>query len=319
MSNDKKNKNDKDSSLENRLKELEKESEKRTQITRLKRLKELQDKLERTHSVKRLKKIEKIVLLPQIVIVIFLFFLSIYLRGFSLDPLYIPMYTALIILGLWSIILSIESLVFKLLEIQYRDSKSSNVLTAKKSIRKAYQFSIIFLLIFSFFFVPFFTNELSDFSSIEKETKLIKGEAKTINFTSRDQLNLMETKSISVEIIPWGNNNMNGTVDVRLYEKSKYENGEEHLYINSKSEDLNHTSAEKTFHYQFKNRDFEENILYMNSTKNLTVRYDIERVLPKEKIHYFSIISFTLGISFVGWIFLLNTVKKEQSKESIYH
>ena len=319
MSKNKENKSNKDSSLENRLKELEKDSEKRTQITRVKRLEKLQNKLERTHSVKRLKKIEKFVLLPQVIIVIFLFFLSIYLKGFSLEPLYIPMYTALIILGLWAILLSIELLVFKILEIRYKDSKSSNVLTAKKSIRKAYQFSIIFLLIFAFFFVPFFTNELSEFSSIEKEIELKKGQAKTINFTSRDQLNFMVTKNISVEIITWGDDHLNGTVDVRLYEKSNYEDGEEHLYINSENEDPSYASADKTFHYQFTNRDFEENILYMNSTKNLTVKYNIERVLPKEKIYYFSVVSLTLGISFVGWIFLLNTVKKEQSKESIYH
>ncbi len=319
MSKDKKNKSNNDSSLENRLKELEKDTEKPTQITRVKRLEKLQDKLERTHSVKRLKKIEKFVLLPQIVIVIFLFFMSIYLKGFSLEPLYIPMYTALIILGLWAILLSIELLVFKILEIKYRDSKSSNVLTAKKSIRKAYQFSIIFLLIFAFLFVPFFTSELSNFTSIEKETELIKGQPKTINFTSKDQLNFMVTKNISVEIVPWGNQNLNATVDVRLYERSNYEDGEENLYINSESEDPRFTSTDERFHYQFDDRDFEENVLYMNSSKNLTVRYNIERVLPKEKIYYFSIISFTLGIIFVGWIFLLNTVKKEQTKESIYH
>ncbi|MFW5927879.1 MAG: hypothetical protein ACOCSL_01655 [Thermoplasmatota archaeon] len=317
MSKDKKNKSD--SSLENRLKELEKETKKPTQITRVKRLEQLQDKLERKHSVKRLKKIEKFVLYPQIFLVIFIFLLSIYLKGFSLEPLYIPMYTALIILGLWTILLSIELLVFKLLEIKYRSSKSSNVLISKKSIRKAYQFSIIFLLIFTFFFVPFFTNELSDFSSIEKEIELAKGKPKTINFTSRDQLNFMVTKSISVEILKWGDDNLNGTVDIRLYEKSNYEDDEEHLYINRDSDDPNNASADKTFHYQFDNRDFEQNLLYMNSTENLTVEYKIERMLPKEKIYYFSIVSITLGISFVGWIFLLNTVKKEQSKESIYH
>ncbi|MFW6376185.1 MAG: hypothetical protein ACOCZJ_03400, partial [Thermoplasmatota archaeon] len=126
MSKDKKNKSD--SSPENRLKELEKETKKPTQITRVKRLEQLQNKLERKHSVKRLKKIEKFVLYPQIFLVIFIFLLSIYLKGFSLEPLYIPMYTALIILGLWTILLSIELLVFKLLEIKYRSSKSSNVL-----------------------------------------------------------------------------------------------------------------------------------------------------------------------------------------------
>lgn len=322
MSKNKKSDSDKNSSeLRNRLKQLENKVEKPTQITRIKRLEELQNKLEGSHKLNRLKRLEKIALAPQIVIVAFLFFLSMYLNGSSFNPFYIPLYTSLIILGLWTIILCIELLVFKLLEIRYSKSKSSNFLKAKKSISKAYQFAVLFLLIFTFFFIPFFTNEVSQISTIEKEIDLEKGVQKTVNFTSRDQLNFMLTENITVEILPYGQADSlrNASVDVRIYEKTNYEEGDRNLTINSENDDAKSAKLDQPFKYKFSEREFEKNVLYMKSTENLTVKYKIERTLPKEKNYYFSIISLSIGIIFLGWIFLLNTVKKEETKESIYH
>jgi len=322
MSKNKKSDIDKDSSdLKNRLKELEKKVDKPTQITRIKRLEELQEKLEGTHKLSRLKRLEKIALAPQIIIVGFLFFLSIYLNGFSFEPLYIPIYYSSIILGLWVVILSIELLLFRLLEIRYGGSKSSNFLLAKRSVRNGIQFAVIFLIIFALFFVPFFSSGISDFLSTEKEVNLQNGEPKTINFTTRDQLNLLVTKNISVEILPYGKRDSlnNASVNVRLYEKSAYEKGKTNLTINNENDDPKSAELDKKFQYQYSNREFEENVLYMEANKNLTVKYTIERVLPKDKNHVFSILSFSTGIIFVGWIFLLTTVKKEETKESIYH
>lgn len=322
MSENKKSDVDRNSSeLKKRLKELENKVEKPTQITRIKRLEKLQDKLEGMHKLNRLKRLEKIALIPQTIIFIFLFFLGIYLNGGSLEPLYIPIYHSLIILGVWTIILSIEFLIFRLLEIRYGKSKSSNFLLAKRSIKKAYQFAVIFLLIFTFFFIPIFTNQISGFVSIEEEIDLEKSEAKTVNFTTRDILSFLVTKNIKIEILPYGQRDSlkNATVNVRLYEKSNYEGGRKNLTINSEENDPDHASLDNDFRYRFSGRDFEENVLYMESNQNLTVKYQIEKTLPKERNFYSSIISFTIGIVFIGWIFLLNTVKKEETKESIYH
>ena len=319
MSKDKKSDREKSSDLSKRLKELEKKVEKPTQITRIKRLEELQEKLEGTHKIKKLKRLEKIALVPQIIIVVFLFFLSIYLNGGSLEPLYIPIYTSLIILGLWLIFLPIELVVFNILEIKYGKSKSSNFLLAKKSIRKGYQFAVIFILIFAFFFVPFFTTELSEASSIEKEIDLERGTPKIISFTSRGQFNFMITKNITVEIHTYGKlYDDNTSVIVHLYEKSNYEE-DKNITINSDSDDLKQATLENAFHYQFTERDFEENILYLNANRNITVGYEIEKTIPKEKNFYFSAISLTIAIIYIGRIFLLNKVKKEETKEAIYH
>ncbi len=296
--------------LRKKLKDVESKVEGRTQIRRVKRLQELQDKLEESHKIEKLKNIEKKVFLPQVAMIIVLFPLLLHLNGGSLAPFYLPFFYPLLMLFTWILILFIESFAFRIAEIKHHPSKGVKCLMARKSMKKGFTMVIIALIFLAILYTPYLGQEISERSSHESEIELEGGRAKEVELGSRGRFGFRVISNMTVEFsYDLTDLEQDLKVDFSIYQKRTRDP--------LVSDNLTYHSR-KSFFEDFPEREFQELVLWLNSSDDTTVRLFLDVEMEQNKLYWLSFISFLYMATFSQWSAVLYPIRKKYSGTGIY-
>lgn len=291
--------------LKEKLKKLEGEVDKPTQITRIKRLKELQDKLEGTHEIDRIKKVKKKLIIPQIVGIFILFPFLLYLNGASQDPLYFPLYYPILMLFGWILILIVESFVFRVMRIKRHRSKSTKYILAKKSMKKSLSFMVIALIIFGVIYTPFLTDSINDRLSIE-DGRIDVEEADDI-YKARFEFDELGVFSLSgVKNLTIRPHEHDTQIFYTLYEIGGDEQQSGVLRENDGT------------HFEFDNDDFRKWVIRIESDDRFSLEYEKRIELLEDKMKGFSILSFFYVGIFLQWPAILYPIRQKYTGKGIY-
>lgn len=288
--------------LKEKLEQLEDKVERPSQITRIKRLQNLQERLEGAHKIDKLKKLEKKVLFTQLIGIILFFPAIMYLNGVSLDDLYFPLYHSFLMVLIWTLILSLQLFIFKIIEIRRHGSYSAKRMLARKSIKKAVVVVIVALIILVAVYTPFMIDKINEISSTEKTINLDRGENKEIDFTNKGRLDFRVLKNITID--PHGSN-----VTFNIF----YKNEEAENSI--REDEINNTTTLK----DLPTNEFNELALRLNSSSSSQVTFSKTVEVSSQKRLAFKLLSFFYVAVFVEWATLLYPIKKKYTGVGAYH
>ncbi|MFW6040208.1 MAG: hypothetical protein ACOC85_00040 [Thermoplasmatota archaeon] len=271
------------------------------------------DRLEGTYKLSRLKKLEKYAIIPQMIGIIVLFFLLIYIGNPQLKPFYLPLYWPILIMFIWLLIVSLLKYGFRLMEIRYRDSESAKFLMANRSMKKAYTISIVALIVFSLTVVPFFPQQLQNVVSDNEELSLINERA--VEFTSRGRFDFLKVEKINVRVKEVGVGHGSPELEIFVLSKNNYEAGQTEFRLNQHTVSI---TPDMTFEFNMPDVKFGEYVLWLRTDRSITVEYEIQRIIPHNRLYLYTLLSLGFLISNVAWANTLYPIKKKHSDKAIY-
>ncbi len=286
--------------LRKKLEDLEDKVEKPSQITRIKRLQDLQEKLEGAHKIERLKNIEKKVILAQVVGILIFFPIIMYVNGISLEPFYLPLYHSSLMVLIWTLILSLQAFMFKIIEIKRHESYSAKYIIARRSIRRAIPVVVIALIILTSLYTPYVVEEINSRSSVDQRIELNRNGYNQVELTNKGRLDFRVLKNLTV-------NPHHSSVRVRIYDKQ------------TKNDIINERINKTTTFQKFNTNEFSELVLRVNSSHVSQVSYNTHVKLNPTKRTAFTLLSFFYIAIFSEWAALLYPIKKRYSGVGIYH
>ncbi len=273
------------------------------------------ERLEGTYQIIRVKRLEKMAYIPQGIAIVVIFFLFLYFTGAQLKPFYLPIFFPLLIIFIWLLALSIESFVFRLMEIKYRKSESAKFLMAHRSMKRAYVVIIIAVIILVITATPFIHQEIEVHSSPDDEITFTGEE--TVYFTTRGRFDFRFINDITVELID-GEPPDTARVEVLLLSQDHYLKNNTHMRLNREVGDPNQATINDPFFFEMPRLRFEEYFIVLRSDQEVTVRYHIDVYVAMERVYPFTTLAIAFMTSYSIWVYLLYPIKKTYSSEGIY-
>ena len=273
------------------------------------------ERLEGTYQIIRVKKLEKMAYIPQSIAIVAIFFLFLYFTDAQIKPFYLPVYFPFFITMVWLLVLALETFAFRLMEIKYRKSESAKFLMAQRSIKKAYVIIAVMAIIFIVSAAPFVHRQIEDRASLEGE--LTFSGTDTVYFTTTDRFDFLFVDSITVELLyPMGNTD--AEVEVMIISMEHYEANNTIMALNREVGDPREATNQTDFTFDMPRVRFDEFYIVLSSQQEVTVRYQIDQVLPNTRVLPFALLSIGFVIAYSYWIFILYNIKRRCSDETIY-
>jgi len=156
--------------------------------------------LEGAYRLTTINKAKRMVYVIQVLTMIGLTFLLLIYGGMSLQPFYMPLDSFVYFIIIMFMVLMVESLLFRVLEIRFTKSESKKFLMAKNSIRKAVTFMLMALIFAVLLLAPFTANTIE--GTLGKDGEVGVGIEESIQIQSRDLLGLTRLESITLTMAP---------------------------------------------------------------------------------------------------------------------
>ena len=166
-------------------------------------VKNIKARLEGSYRLIRIRKIKNIFLAIQLIIAIVIGLLTSYLLGMNTDPLYFPTDYFTFIFLILVLIISVEAVYFKGLEIKYTRNKSRKFLLARNAIRRSAAIISICGLLVIMLFIPFTHETILDTYTVGGTDITARvGDPTSQVFDAQDKLGLVRVSSIEVTFPP---------------------------------------------------------------------------------------------------------------------
>ncbi len=273
------------------------------------------DRLEGTYQIIRVKRLEKMAYIPQGIAIVVIFFLFLHFTGAQLKPFYLPFFFPLLIISVWLLALSIESFVFRLMEIKYRKSESAKFLMAHRSMKKAFVVIIIAVIIIIITALPFIHQEVENYASPTGEITFTGEE--TVYFTTRGRFDFVFINDITVELLDYQSPD-DARVEILLLSLDNYAENNTHMRLNREIGDPNQATINNSFFYEMPRLKFQEYYIVLRSDQEVTVRYHIDVYVAMERVYPFTTLAIAFMTSYSVWVYVLYPIKKKYSAEGIY-
>ncbi len=273
------------------------------------------ERLEGTYQIIRVKKLERMAYIPQSIAIVAIFFLFLNFTGAQLKPFYLPIFFPLLITMVWLLVLAIETFAFRLMEIKYRKSESAKFLMAHRSIKKAYVIIVISIIIFVLAATPFIHHQIEDQVSSTNELTF-EGE-ETIYFTSKGRFDFLYVDSISVELLDSFGPDV-AEVDIMLLSIEDHEANRTVMALNREIGHPKEATFQSDFEFEMPRLKFDEYYIVLNSDQEVTIRYNIDVMLPGTRVYPFATIAIGFIAAYAYWIFILYNIKRRKSETNIY-
>jgi hypothetical protein len=263
-------------------------------------MKRFRDKLELTYKSVRIRNIQRTLYTVQLIFVVVFSILILAFSGASLSPFYFPLDFIFFFLIVMLLVFSLESIVFRLLEIGYSKSESAIYLMAKNSLKKAVVlFAISAIILATPILVTLARGELS-------LTGTYSG-PDPVYFSNRDRLALTETVGITVTC----EGNMGESASVWAMSVDDFEAGN---FGNPNNIVSAGESNEPIFYLPAKG--YEESVLRITTSGSPTVTYDIQMEpspFITSFVPLFALISLIAQAIWMGYLFPLMRRSRVQS------
>ena len=156
-------------------------------------------RLEGSYRLIRIKRIKTIFFIIQLIIALALGLVVSYLLGLNMDPLYFPLDYFTFIFLILVLIISVESVYFKGLEIKYTRNKSRKFLLARNAIRRSAVIISICGLLVLMLFIPYTHEYVLDTHRVDGSDIIIEAGGTTFQiFDAQDKFGLLRASSIEV-------------------------------------------------------------------------------------------------------------------------
>ncbi len=269
------------------------------------------DRLEGTYKLAGLKRLERFAYIIQTVGIIATFVFLVYIGGAMLNPFYLPLFWAILASLIWIFIISIEAIVFRLMEIKKRDSESAKFLMADRSMKKALTVMVIALIGFAVAFVPFFAEQIENVNEIEGEVEF--SDSETIEFTSRGRFDFLRAHEVTLETV------FRDDIEVvvfiipeRIYDPNR------DSYAPGERLNIQTDFGENDFVFEMPEISFDEYYIVLFSDETVTIDYRISYNIPANITNLLSTVFMAFVISQAAWAVVLNPIKKKHSDKAIY-
>ena len=164
-------------------------------------VKNIKARLEGSYRLIRIKKIKTTFFIIQLIIALALSIMVSFLLGMNTDPLYFPLDYFTFIFLILVLIMSVESVYFKGLEIKYTRNKSRKFLLARNAIRRSAVIVSICGLLVLMLLLPYTHDYALDTHRVEPpEINVGMGNTTFQVFDAQDKFGLLRASSIEVSI-----------------------------------------------------------------------------------------------------------------------
>ncbi len=272
------------------------------------------DRLEGTYQIIRVKKLEKIAYVSQGIAITVIFFLFLHLTGAKLKPLYIPIFFPLLVTFFWLLALSIESFIFRLMEIKHRKSESAKFLMTHRSMKRAYGVIVLAVIVIFITAAPFVHQQVETRASPSGEITFTGEE--TVYFTSKGRFDFLFINDITVELIHTITPETT-KVEVLIISVEDYLKNNTQMRLNRETGDPTDATVNDSFVFQMPRLRFEEHYIVLRSEQEVTVRYHIDCYVAMERVYPFTTLAIAFMTSYSVWVYVLYPIKKRYSSEGI--
>jgi len=264
--------------------------------------------LEGTYALIRIENIKKWSYIIQSVTILSLAVVLMVMGGSSLRPFYIPVSSFLYFVIIMLLVLNIESIGFRMIEIFYNPSESRKYLMIKNSLRRAIIIGAVSAVLVVFLILPQVNQALSNALSYTKE---LSEKNSAIYVSSQDHFGMVEVSSITIRSSYHMNVYILSAGDYKLYKA-----GDKSVF----SRRLNfNTDPYSGIVFSPQTTGFEEYYIVMESAEPgaiATCKID-RRPLP-HLMDKTAIILIGFIITNFAWAGYLMPLKKKYAKLSIY-
>jgi|GEM_PF-5053685 len=228
----------------------------------------------------------------------------------TLDPFYLPLFWPLMVFIIGFLIISLQYIVFRWLEIKSSDSKVSKFKIAENSMKKTITVFIVSLIAFAIVFVPFFVEQVE---GIYKRDGQIEGFTEsTIEFTSRANLDFLYAEEIKLQVV---DQELEDPVRIFIVRKEDYVSRREDY---GPDELLNHnnTLLYDEFKFDMLDEKFGEYKIVMQTDEDVAIQYELNYIFPDYMTDYLSYVFLIFSISnFIGAV-LFYSIKRKHTDRS---
>ena len=164
-------------------------------------IKNIKARLEGSYRLIRIRRIKNIFFIIQLIIALVLGLVVSYLLGMNLDPLYFPVDYFTFIFLILVLMISVEAVYFKGLEVKYTRNKSRKFLLARNAIRRSAVIISICGLLVLMLFLPYTHESVLDTYPVgESDIHVGIGNTTSRVFDAQDKFGLLRASSIEVLI-----------------------------------------------------------------------------------------------------------------------
>jgi len=164
-------------------------------------IKNIKERLEGSYRLIRIRRIKTIFFIIQLIIATMLGLLVAFLMDAKFDPLYFPLDSFVFIFLIFILIMSVEAIYFKGMEIKYTRNKSRRYLIARNSIRRSVVIITITALLVLLLFLPHTQEYVVETHSPQGSNLFIDMfDSNRTAFDSQDRFGLVRVDSITITI-----------------------------------------------------------------------------------------------------------------------
>jgi tetratricopeptide (TPR) repeat protein len=226
----------------------------------------------------------------------------VYKAGFRTDPLFVPLDTVLNLLLLTVVLLAVENVIFRALEIKHAPREGQRFLIAQASWRGAKRALTVAVVIALIFTVPVVRATVTGLLSSSSPRTLNMGESYTLSFSNQDFLGITEAKDLRVVVL-------NGALRVTIREDGVVLNpggsnltaGEQQTFAISSSQFLTYTV---TF----------ENL----ANASTTFTYKVTVGFPPGLVNLVTLLSGIIALLNIAWLAYLRPRRGRMQEEMPY-
>ncbi len=164
-------------------------------------IKNIKERLEGSYRLIRIRRIKRIFFVIQLIIATVLGLIIAFLSGAKFDPLYFPADSFIFIFLIFIMIMSVETIYFRGMEIKYTRNKSRRFLIARNSMRRSGMIIAVCALLVFILFLPQ-TQEyvLDTYSADESGINIPVMGSNSSYFSSQDRFGLVRASSIDITL-----------------------------------------------------------------------------------------------------------------------
>ena len=163
-------------------------------------IKNIKERLEGSYRLVRIRKIKTIFFVIQIIIAMVLGLIVAFFMGMRPDPLYFPMDSFVFILLIFAMIMSVEAIYFKALEIKFTRNKSRKFLVARNSIRRSSVIIGASAMLIIFLLAPYTQDYLADSHGPNDIVDIGILDSTRVTFDSQDRFGLTRADRITITL-----------------------------------------------------------------------------------------------------------------------
>ncbi|MEE9237570.1 MAG: tetratricopeptide repeat protein [Thermoplasmata archaeon] len=230
----------------------------------------------------------------QIAVVLMISGYLIYRGGYSLTPMYMPLDRVIKLLMIMTVVVSIEMMVFRTLEIRYAPKDGQKFILSNSSWNGAKRALVVGVLLALFFAASPAQNLLLNIMSPSDSRNLAPGESYPIDFSSQDSVGITRATELRVAV-------QSGLLRVRVVDRDGVLNpggivlraGEQHSFALS-------TSSYVSYRVTFEN--------LADASTSFAYRVDVG--FPPGFSSFVAILALVVAVANLAWMFYLGRVKK---------